>query len=359
MSERRERLRSLQKALARRSFEAFHVGARPNVRYLTGFTGSAGELLVTAHEATLFTDGRYETQAVEQTDGVEVAISTDRPGFAEMSDQLAERRIRALGFEAGRLCFAHYQALRAVRPRLRLEPVSGWIEKRRAVKSPSEIEILRRSAALNSRAFENVLKRWRPRWTERRVAAEIDYEIGRLGGEGPSFDTIVAGGEHGALPHAAPRPLAPARKSLIVLDHGAILDGYASDMTRMASWGRPGAAAQRIFKAVLEAQQAALDAVRAGVAAKSVDRAARTVLERRGFGDCFPHSTGHGVGLEIHESPKLGKNVNARLREGMVVTIEPGAYVEGVGGVRIEDMVVVTASGCEILTPTPKTLRIL
>ena len=359
MTELSARLRSVQKALARRPFDAFHVGARPNVRYLSGFTGSSGELLVTAHEAVLFTDGRYETQAAEQTSGIEINVTTETSPFAEMLGELPKRGIRRLGFEAGRLSYALYQALLGARPRLRLEPVAGWIEWRRAVKSPTEIETLRRSAALNSQAFDNVLSRWRPGWTERRVAVEIDYEIGRLGGEGPSFDTIVAGGAHGALPHATPRGLKPPRKSLIVLDHGAILDGYASDMTRMAAWGAPGPEAKRIFEAVLEAQLAAIDAVRAGVAARAVDRAARLVLARHGLGERFPHSTGHGVGLEIHEGPKLGRKENTRLREGMVVTIEPGAYVEGVGGARIEDMVVVGKSGCEIVTPTPKDLRIL
>jgi Xaa-Pro aminopeptidase len=218
---------------------------------------------------------------------------------------------------------------------------------------------MRRSAELNSAALEAMFARWRPSWTERRVAAEIDYEMGRQGAERPSFETIVAGGEHGALPHAAPRPVSPPKRSLVVLDHGAILDGYASDMTRMAAWGDPGAAARRIFDAVLEAQLAALDAVRSGVTAKSVDGAARKILKRHGLGECFPHSTGHGLGLEIHERPKLGRKESMRLQEGMVVTIEPGAYVPDLGGVRIEDMVVVRRSGCEILTSTPKTLRIL
>ena len=359
MNEFATRLRSLQKSIARRRFDAFYVAARPNVRYLTGFSGSSGELLATAHEAVLFTDGRYRSQASAQTSGIEIVVTTDRPPFAEMLDGIGKRGIRALGFEANRLSYAQYQGLAAAKPKLRLDPVADWIEKRRAVKSAAEIETLRRAAALNARAFENVVGRWRQSWTERRVAAEIDYEIGRLGGEGPAFDTIVAGGAHGALPHATPRRLPPPRKSLIVLDHGAILDGYASDMTRMAAWGRPNAAQLEIFDAVREAQAAAIDAVRSGATVKTVDRAARSVLNKHGLGDCFPHSTGHGLGLEIHERPKLGKKENLRLRDGMVVTIEPGAYVEGVAGARIEDMVAVGRSGCEILTSTPKDLRIL
>lgn len=359
MSADASRLRAIQRSLARRPYDAFHVGARANVRYLSGFTGSSGDLLITAHGATLFTDGRYEAQAAAQTSGIEVSVSTERQPFAALLEAFAQRRIRSLGFEANRLSFLQHQALVQARPRLRLVPVTGWIERLRTIKSAEEIEVLKRSAALNSNAFEAVVARWRPSWSERRVAAEIDYEIGRQGGEGTSFDTIVAGGEHGALPHASPRPVAPPKQSLVVLDHGAILDGYASDMTRMAAWGDPGAEARRIFAAVLEAQLAALDAVKAGVSAASVDRAARKTLKKHGLGDYFPHSTGHGVGLEIHERPKLGRQENLRLQEGMVVTIEPGAYVAGVGGVRIEDMVVVRRAGCEILTSTPKALRIL
>jgi Xaa-Pro aminopeptidase len=265
------------------------------VRYLTGFTGSSGELLVTPHEAVLFTDGRYETQAAAETSGIEISVSTDQLPYQAMLGELPRRRIRSLRFEANRITFGLYRALLEARPKLRLEPVDGWIERLRSVKSPSEIETLRRSAEINSRAFEAVLARWRPTWTERRVAAEIDYEMGRQGAEGPSFHTIVAGGSHGALPHATPRAKTPPRRSLIVLDHGAILDGYSSDMTRMAAWGDPGPAAKQIFESVLEAQLAALDAVKAGATARSVDRAARMVLKRLGLEDHFPHSTGHGV----------------------------------------------------------------
>ncbi|MCB1022637.1 MAG: aminopeptidase P family protein [Bryobacterales bacterium] len=359
MTEFASRLGSLRRALARRSYDAFYVGCRANVRYLTGFTGSSGELLVTADGATLCTDGRYRTQAAEQTSGIEVAVSTDISPLELMLEQISGARIRSLGFEANRIGYAQYRALLGARPKLRLEPVEAWVESLRAVKSEAEIETLRRSAELNSSVFEAVLARWRPSWTERRVAGEIVYEISRQGGERPSFEAIVAGGTHSALPHASPRPVRPPRRSLVVLDHGAILGGYASDMTRMASWGDPGPAARRIFDAVLEAQLAALDAVKAGVMAKTVDRAARSVLKKHGLAEYFSHSTGHGLGLEIHERPKLGQKETVRLQEGMVITIEPGAYVPEIGGVRIEDMAVVRRSGCEILTPTPKALRIL
>jgi Xaa-Pro aminopeptidase len=190
------------------------------------------------------------------------------------------------------------------------------------------------------------------------LAAELDYRMRRQGAEGPAFETIVAAGARTALPHARPTS-ARLVQGLLLVDMGAMLDGYASDMTRMLFLGRPGARVRRAYKAVLEAQLAAIDAVRPGVPAKTVDRAARRVLARHGLANAFVHSTGHGLGLEIHEPPRIGKKEKTPLECGMAITIEPGVYVEGFGGIRIEDTVSVTKNGCEVLTPTSKELRIL
>jgi len=191
------------------------------------------------------------------------------------------------------------------------------------------------------------------------LAAELEYRMRRLGAEKAAFDTIIAGGARSALPHAQPTAARLERGQLVVVDMGAQQDGYASDMTRMLFLGRPGARVKQIYGAVLEAQLAAVDAVRAGVATASVDRAARRVLKAHGLDRAFVHSTGHGLGLEIHEPPRIGRRDKMRLQAGMAITIEPGVYLEDFGGVRIEDTVVVREHGCEILTPTPKTLRIL
>jgi Xaa-Pro aminopeptidase len=224
------------------------------------------------------------------------------------------------------------------------------------VKSAAEIELIRKSVVTNSRAFEAALKRVKPDWTENRLAAQIDFEMRRLGAEGNAFESIVAAGPRSALPHARPTGERLGSNRLLLVDIGAMQEGYSSDMTRVVHLGAPGMKAKRLYKAVLEAQLAAIAAVREGVFAASVDRAARLLLKKQGFDRFFVHSTGHGLGLEIHEAPRIGAREKTRLRAGMVITIEPGAYLNDFGGVRIEDTVAVTAGGCEILTPTTKEL---
>jgi Xaa-Pro aminopeptidase len=266
--------------------------------------------------------------------------------------------VRRIGYEPARMTCEFFDVLKARLPvGGSLEPVRGWIEEMRMLKSPSELALIRRSVDTNSRAFEHVVARLKGGVSERDLAAELEYRMRRLGAEKPSFETIVAGGVRSALPHA--QPSAARLSGLVVVDMGAFQDGYASDMTRMLYVGTPPAKVKRMYRAVLEAQLAAIDAVRAGVRTTAVDGAARKVLQGYGLDRAFTHSTGHGLGLEIHEPPRLGKRDKMRLQAGMAVTIEPGAYLEGFGGVRIEDTIVVTKTGCEILTPTPKILRSL
>ena len=360
MNEYAARLASLRKAL---KGVPLYVSALVNVRYLTGFTGSAGHLLVEDDRAALFTDSRYETQAAEQTSGLELEITLgdSRPAFAAA---VGKRRIERLGFEQNRLDYASFRFLEEKLPGCRLAPIDGAVEKLRLVKSAAEIEAIRRSIELNSRAFEQACRRLRPSWTEQRLAAEIEFAMRRLGAEGAAFPTIVAGGPRGALPHAAPQAAKLEPKSLIVVDQGAILDGYNSDMTRMISLGLPDGRQMQLFNAVREAQQAAIDAVRPGVERRTIDRRARQVLRKskvdgKRLDELFAHSTGHGLGLEIHESPRLAPKQRKRLQAGMVVTIEPGVYLPGAAGVRIEDVVAVTPGGCEVLTPTPRELRVI
>jgi Xaa-Pro aminopeptidase len=233
------------------------------------------------------------------------------------------------------------------------------VERQRAIKSPEELDLIRAAVDLNSQAFEQACVQVTAGWTEIRFAAEIEYQMKLLGAAKPEFDTIVASGPRSALPHATPQPVPLEPNAPIVLDQGAILDDYVSDMTRMVCLGRLGDRQRLLFQAVCEAQAAAIDAVKAGVKAHSVDRKARQVLKKFKLDEAFTHSTGHGVGLEIHEPPRLGPNEDTRLASGMAVTIEPGAYLEGLGGVRIEDVVVVTPTGCEVLTRTPREVRYL
>ncbi len=357
-SEVEARRATLAAGLASRQLDALLVAFSSNLRYLSGFTGSNANLLVLPGRSILFTDPRYAIQARQEVT-CEVRISR-RSLVADVVAALARRRLKRIGYEPARITCDFYEYLKSHLPlKASLEPAGGWIEHLRMVKSPAEIELIRRSAETNSRAFEQAIARVRPGIKERDLAAELEYRMRRLGAEKPAFDTIVAAGVRSALPHAQPGAAPLATGDLVVVDMGAQQDGYCSDMTRMLFLGRPTARVKRTYRAVREAQLAALDAVRPGVLTARVDAAARKVLRAHGLERAFVHSTGHGLGLEIHEPPRIGRRDKTRLAPGMAITIEPGAYLEGFGGVRIEDTVVVTPTGCEILTRTPKDLRSL
>lgn len=350
------RLNKLRQFLAAQDDLAFLISGLPNVRYLTGFSGSSGYLLVTPDNVTLFTDGRYEIQARQQTRGIEILVSTSNV-LSSVVEELRRRRIRRLGFERNRTSYQSYEFLRRELRGRKFVGLDGIVEQQRAVKGPEELSRIRAAVELNSRAFDLACGKVRPSWTEVRFAAEIEYQMKLLGASKPAFDTIVASGARSALPHASPQPVRLERDAPIVVDQGAILDDYVSDMTRLACLGRLPGRQRVVYQAVCEAQAAAIEAVKAGVKAHSVDRKARQVLKKFKLDKAFSHSTGHGLGLEIHEPPRIGPREDVRLLSGMVITIEPGAYLEGVGGVRIEDVVVVTATGCEVLTKAPREVR--
>lgn len=333
------------------------ITALSNVRYLTGFTGSNAAVLLTGDRALLFTDPRYQTQASLESD-CEIKIAKG-PLLAEVAKRLKRLAVSRLGFERGRASFEMYDYLKREAKGIRLTPIAGAVERLRSVKSASEIGTIKASVELNSAALEQALRGFQHGMTEIDLAAEIEYRMRQSGADGPAFDTIVASGARTALPHAHPSAAPIRSDQLLLIDMGAFVAGYASDMTRTYAVGRLVPKAKRIYRAVLESQLAAIDAVRTGVQSSSVDRAARTVLRRHGFEKLFIHSTGHGLGLEIHESPRIGRKEATQLETGMAITIEPGVYVEGFGGVRIEDTVVVTERGCQILTPTKKDLLVL
>ncbi len=327
-----------------------------NVRYLTGFTGSNGAvLLYRGGRAVFFTDPRYAVQSQRQVDCP--AHIAKGPLTQAVLLEIGRGRARRIGFERDTMTVAQFEALEKGLPaRTKLAPAAGLVEHLRMVKDAGEIEHIRASVVSNSNALEAALRLFKPGMTESELAAEIDYRNRKLGAEAPSFDTIVAAGERAALPHAQPGT-AKIGPGMLLIDMGAFRDGYASDMTRMAHVGPATPKYKRAYRAVLEAQLAAADAVKPGVTSASVDRAARRTLKKYGLDREFIHSTGHGLGLEIHEPPRLGRKDKTRLEAGMAITIEPGIYVEGWGGIRIEDTVLVTPRGCEILTPTSKELR--
>jgi Xaa-Pro aminopeptidase len=346
-SEFEARRAAVAAGLSTRKLDALLVAFSPNLRYLSGFTGSNGNLLLTPGRSILFTDPRYRIQSAEETT-CEVRI-VKGPLTVAVNAAISRLRLRRIGYEPARMTCDLFDALKAKLPmRASLEPAAGWIEELRMVKSAAEIDRIRRSVETNSRAFEQAIARVKPGMKESDLAAELEYRMRRLGAEKLAFETIVAGGARSAWPHAQP--------SASRLKMGAMQDGYASDMTRMLFLGSPAAKVKRTYKTVLEAQLAAIDAVRPGISAARVDAAARNVLKGHGLDQFFVHSTGHGLGLEIHEPPRIGKRDKTKLQAGMAITIEPGVYLEGFGGIRIEDTVVVTEKGCEILTPTSKEL---
>jgi len=352
-----QRRENVSSGLAGHKLDGLLVSFGPNLRYLSGFTGSNGLLLMTPGKAILFTDPRYTIQA-RQESTCEVWIAKG-PLVEEVVDAFAKLGLKRVGYEPALMSCDAYQSLESKLPtKTSLVAVRGWIEELRMVKSPLEIERIRRSVHTNSRAFEQAVKRVRPGMKEQDLAAELEYRMRRLGAEKPAFETIVAGGARSALPHAQPTAAPFRTGELIAVDMGAIEEGYCSDMTRMLFLGTPNAKVKRTYKAVLEAQLAGIDAVRAGARTAAVDAAARKVLKGYGLDRAFIHSTGHGLGLEIHEPPRLGKRDKGRLKAGMAITIEPGVYIEDFGGIRIEDTVVVTEKGCEILTQTSKELRV-
>jgi Xaa-Pro aminopeptidase len=350
---RQSKLRAL---LEKSRLDAFLITHLPNVRYLCGFTGSAGAILIIENKTLFFTDGRYTEQASEEVESAKVVVGK-KGHLAAVKEALSKGKNIKLGVEAERLSAAEYSRLRASLPAsIKLKPAPSLVEDLRMVKDPEEVDQIRAAVQLGSSLFDGLVNTIRPGVTELQVAAELEYAAAKAGAEGMSFPTIIASGPRSALPHGrASRQVIPAN-GFVVCDFGVILGGYCSDMTRTLYVGRPSAEAKRFYGAVLDAQVAAVQAVSAGRSEEQVDMAARKLLQKMGLGKYFTHSTGHGVGLEIHEPPRLAKGQKSALKAGMVITAEPGAYIPGKWGVRIEDMVVVTASGCEVLTPTPKEL---
>jgi Xaa-Pro aminopeptidase len=332
-----------------------------DVRYLSGFTGSSAALAVTRRAARLFTDGRYRTQAAGEVTGAKVEIVSGAPALAAIQWLSAQPGVDNAGFDSARTTVAELARWKAgLASRLRrkfLVPLNdSLVETLRLVKDEDELAIMREAALLGCRLFDHVLGFVRPGLREIDVAAELEHRARVLGAEGMSFETIVASGPRSTLPHGRATTARLPRRGFLTLDFGVILNGYCSDMTRTIHFGPSKPKERSAYESVLEAQQAAVAAVTMGVSCGEVDEAARSVLRKAGLAEAFSHSTGHGVGLEIHEPPRVGTGQTTKLLPGMVVTVEPGVYLEGEFGIRIEDMVAVTRTGGDVLTPSPKAL---
>jgi Xaa-Pro aminopeptidase len=350
----RARRQALRAHLAQADLAALLVTKPANVRYLTGFSGSYGALLLLHDRTLFFTDRRYEQHAAGHVEEAEIVLA---PGdligaVATVLGPLDE----GLGFEPDGLSWGDGQRLRVSLRGRPVVPAPPLVEELREVKDEAEIASMAEAARLGSETFDELLASLRPGMTEREVAIELEIGMRRRGAEALAFDSIVAFGEQAAEPHPRPggRPLRPG--DLVKLDFGARVDGYCSDMTRTVVLGRASERQREVYELVRRAEAAGLAALRAGVSGAAVDRACREVIGQAGLGDAFSHPTGHGIGLEIHEAPRVRVGANGRISPGTPVTVEPGVYLPGFGGVRIEDLAVVRSDGHDVLTTATKEL---
>jgi len=359
-----QRLDKLRRRMEEQGLDAIFISQPQNRRYLSGFTGSAGHLLITAGEAVIATDFRYYEQAAQQAPDFRLYQATGPmedwlPGLLTAAGDLGGKR---LGFESADLTFLLYRTLRKAvgglpaGQRPRLTATINLVEDLRAVKEPEELTAIQAAVDLADAALQDVAERMEPGWTEKQAAWEIEKHMREHGGEAVSFDTIVAGGPWGAMPHAYPRDRALEQGEMVVIDMGVRLNGYCSDLTRTLFLGKPDDQFKKVYDIVLGAQLTAEELVQAGMTGEEAHNLAHRVIEEAGYGENFGHGLGHGVGLAVHESPRLARESKDVLAEGMVVTIEPGIYVTGWGGVRIEDMVVIQNGRARVMTHAPKLL---
>ena len=328
----------------------------PSIRHLTGFTGSNALLCVTPRGGVLATDSRYATQVRDEVSGWRILVPADGLLTEALRRSLRGTPPARIGLEYARVTHQQYRHVRSLFAGASFVDVSGMPDRLRSIKSDDEIAAIRAAAGIADEVFVSLLDWLRPGMREREIAAEISYRLRLHGAERDSFEPIVVSGPRSALVHGQPSERALRACDPLLLDFGCVVRGYASDITRTISVGRARPAMRRMHAAVLDAQRAAIDAVQAGVDTRDVDAAARTVLDTRGYGEYFSHALGHGLGLEVHELPRLSRLSPGTLETGMVFTVEPGVYIPGKGGVRIEDDVLLAPDGAELLTQAPRAL---
>lgn len=349
------RRQKLVKLLAAAKLDALLVTTPSNVTYLTGFTGEDSYLLLSKRNALVLSDPRFTTQLEDECPGLELSIRKPGTGILEQTAQaVTALRAKQLGIEAASLSVAAWNELSRQLTKTTLAPTQGLVEQLREIKDRDEIEAIRAAIVIAERAYDILRASLRGDQTEKQVADELEHNIRLLGGKGTSFPPIVAVGARAALPHARPTAQRIDAAPFVLVDWGACGALYKSDLTRVLATSRIPPKLQRVYRVVLEAQERAIAAIRPGALCSEVDRVARETIASAGFGRHFGHGLGHGIGLDIHEGPRLSANQNRPLQAGMVVTVEPGVYLPGWGGVRIEDDVLVTPDGCEVLSSAPK-----
>ncbi|MFC4078240.1 M24 family metallopeptidase [Salinithrix halophila] len=353
-----KRLSRLRKRMTEENLEALLISNPINRRYLTGFTGSAGWVLITGDQQYLISDFRYDLQVKEQAPGFTFVRHAGNP-FKDVKELMGKAGVKEVAFEQDDLTFRQFKKLEEALDGIRPVAKSGIVEKLREIKEEEELVLMREAAAIADRAFEAVLKEIRPGRTEKEIDLKLEFLMREMGATSSSFATIVASGPRSALPHGVASDRVLEKGDLVTLDFGALYKGYCSDMTRTVALGKLEPKQKEIYDIVLTAQKKAVDALRPGITGKEGDAAARDVIEEQGYGEYFGHTTGHGLGMEVHELPSLSHRSDTPLEPGMVVTVEPGIYLPETGGVRIEDDVLVTKEGHEVFTSSPKELIII
>lgn len=351
------KLQKLRKEMEQQQIEAMLITSQYNLRYITDFTGTAGLALVTLHKAYFITDFRYTEQAGEQVKEFDVVQA--KTNLLEEAAELAKNlAVKSLAFEKDYVTYAAFQDYQT-KIDAELKPISGLIEKIRMIKTPEEVSILKAAAKIADDAFEHICKFIKVGQTELEISNELEFFMRKQGATSSSFDTIVASGLRSALPHGVATEKKIESGDFITLDYGALYNGYISDITRTVAVGEPSGKLKEIYQVVLDAQVQAVEKIGPGMTGIEADAIARDYIKSKGYGEAFGHSTGHGIGLEVHEAPGLSFKSQTVLEPGMAVTVEPGIYLPGIGGVRIEDDILITESGNERLTHSTKELRIL
>ena len=351
------KLTKLRELLVEKELDALLVTSGYNRRYMTGFTGTAGVAIISNDDAVFITDFRYMEQAADQIKDFRI-VQHEKTIIEEVAQQAELMKVKRLGFEKEDLTFGMYELYKS-KVAAELVPTAGLVEKLRIIKTPGELEVLRQAAKIADDAFTHICGFIKAGMTELEVANELEFFMRKQGATSSSFDTIVASGIRGALPHGVATDKKIETGELVTLDYGALYNGYISDITRTVAVGEPSEKMREIYEITLAAQKLAVEGIKPGMTGIQADAIARDYIASKGYGDAFGHSTGHGIGLEVHEAPGLSFRSETVLEPNMTVTAEPGIYLPGIGGVRIEDDLVITENGCERLTHCTKELQIL
>ena len=351
-----DNFKRVQEILQKLSLGAVLISNGNNMRYISGFAGATGYLYISEKRHAVVTDFRYTIQAEMEAEGYEI-ITIGNGGYEEaLNDILNADQVKKLGFEAEDMLFASYQKLKENLVVDEMVPIGNEITNLRRIKSPNELEFIKKAEAIGDEVFTEILTYIKPGMTELEIAARIEYLLKIKGAQGLSFNAIVASGINSSMPHAVPSAKKVEKGDFLTMDFGCIYEGYCSDMTRTIVIGKASEKQKEVYNTVLKAQLAALDFIKAGYKGKEIDKVARDIIYGAGYEGCFGHGLGHSVGLFIHENPRLSMLEEETILAGMTETVEPGIYIKGFGGVRIEDLVVVTENGCENFTFSDKSL---